>query len=502
MIKKYLNYDKLVKKAKEEHPIQEKLSASYRRCSTFGQITNSLGYQDDEINSYAEEKGYKIIKEYIDGGKTAKYADTRDSFMQIMEDVKNGVEWEYLLVYDDSRFVRNTGDGDTYESFLNEHGIKLVSITEEFGDDPDSKYLKKMKRANNEHYLDALQKVTRDGLMHKARESSHCGGIAPLGYDLKKKKLVINPYEAAIVQRIFNMYENNVSYAKMAEILNNDGCRTKTGNKFGKNSFNSILQQPKYTGLYTYNVREAKGSKGKRNNSREKPIEEHIINPGGVPQIITEAQFDRVKKKMEKRAAGKDEPKTRYHYVLGSKKILKCAKCGALMCGTTQSSHGKKYRTYRCPNHKKGLCETKEIRADRLEKFVIYNLVSAIFENENPAELNKVFNDSVDENIIKEKIEKANTAIKNISKALRKQCSDTLLVQLAELEEEKVGLEERLEKHEAQKIEINQQNISRVKRAVARYLKDSYDLEATNLIKTAVKNIFVSNDGVKMELAV
>lgn len=164
------------------------------------------------------------------------------------------------------------------------------------------------------------------------------------------------------------------------------------------------------------------------------------------------------------------------------------------------TTHGKKYRMYRCPNHKKGLCETKDINADILENFVISNIVDKAFENENLEELSKAINENIDEKVLLRKIDEVNASIRNIGKALKKKCSDTLLEQLEELEEERDGLLGQLEKNEARKIDFDEESLPEVKEIVAEYLKTTDDLEATKFIKANVATILVNNDCVKMEV--
>lgn len=292
-LKKYNAAIKAVEKMNEE---PNKLCAIYVRCSTYKQIRNSLTYQNEEVEEYAIKNGFKIVKKYEEGGKTAAY-DTRKVFQEIMEDVRNGVEWEYLLVYSDSRFVRNQVDGDSYEELLRSYGIKLIGVSEQFDyDNPKDRKVKKIRRFHNELLLDDIADSTFDGLHSKAKKCSHCGGIPPLGYDVVDRKLVINDLEAEAVRQIFNYFENNVSLNKIADNLNKQGFRTKLGGRFNKNSFSSILRNEKYAGLFTWNVRSTKGVKGKRNNHRQKPLEKQVLVPGGTPVIITEEQFETVQK--------------------------------------------------------------------------------------------------------------------------------------------------------------------------------------------------------------
>ena len=500
MLTKLKKYKEAIKSAEKILQEPNKLCAIYTRCSTTPQIRNSLTYQSEEVEEFAIKNGFKIIKRYEEGGRTAKY-DSRKIFQEIMTDVRNGVEWKYLLVYSDSRFVRNQADGYSYEALLRSYGIKIIGVSERFDyDNPKDRKVKKIRRFYNELLLDDISESTFDGLRSKARKAVHCGGLPPLGYDVVDGKLVVNDFEAKAVKQIFDLFENNVSLNKIAEKLNAQGFRTKTHERFNKNSFSSILKNEKYCGLYTWNVKTAKDGRGQRNNHKEKPLEEQIFVPGGCPAIITEEQFETVQKMLEERANGTACSKSRHHYALSSKKLLKCDKCGAFLVGSIMTTHGIKYRMYQCPNHKKGLCETKDINADVLEDFVLSNVVEAAFKEENLEELSKAINDNVDEKILKEKIEDVNRDIKNISKALRKKCSETLLEQLDELEEERDGLCEQLEKNEALKFDFNEESLPAVKDAVFDYLKYSDDLEATKLLKANVSVIVVNNDEVKIEV--
>lgn len=498
-LKKYNDALKATQKMLEE---PNKLCSIYVRCSTPRQIRTSLTYQNEEVEEYAIKNGFKIVKRYEEGGKTAAY-DSRRVFQEIMEDVRNGVEWKYLLVYNDSRFVRNQVDGDSYEALLRSYGIKIIGVSEQFDyDNPKDRKVKKIRRFYNELLLDDISESTFDGLRSQAKKANHCGGLPPLGYDVVNGKLVINAFEAKAVKQIFNLFENNVSLNKIAEKLNEQGFRTKTHERFNKNSFSSILKNEKYAGLFTWNVKTAKDGRGKRNNHKEKALEDQIFVPGGCPAIIEEEQFETVQKMLEERANGTACSKSRHHYALSSKKILKCDKCGAFLVGSMMTTHGQKYRMYQCPNHKKGLCETKDINADILEDFVISNVIESAFKKEDLEELGKAINDNLDEKVLKQKIEDVNHDIKNISKALRKKCSETLLDQLDELEEERNGLVEQLEKSEALKFDFNEESLPAVKDAVFDYLKYSDDLEATKLLKANVSVIVVNNDEVKMEVAV
>jgi len=86
--------------------------------------------------------------------------------------------------------------------------------------------------------------------------------VPPLGYDLNKGQLVVNPKEAEIVRTIFQKYLEFASYHKVAEYLNNKGYKTKEfksrrGKKQGGREFidtyiQRVLKNPVYIGKIQY----------------------------------------------------------------------------------------------------------------------------------------------------------------------------------------------------------------------------------------------------------
>jgi site-specific DNA recombinase len=53
------------------------------------------------------------------------------------------------------------------------------------------------------------------------------GGVAPLGYDVKDKQLIVNPHEANVVREIFDQYLSLGSVAALKQYLDRRKLRTK-----------------------------------------------------------------------------------------------------------------------------------------------------------------------------------------------------------------------------------------------------------------------------------
>ena len=74
------------------------------------------------------------------------------------------------------------------------------------------------------------------------------GGHPPLGYDVRDRKLVLNPAEAALVKHIFVRFLQVGSATKLVQELTIEGHRTKRGKPFDKTVLYKLLRNRTYIG--------------------------------------------------------------------------------------------------------------------------------------------------------------------------------------------------------------------------------------------------------------
>ncbi len=497
MLKKYKQLEAEKKKKK---PKKRKV-VDYCRFSSLNQEHNSIVYQQSTTQKYAETHNMEIVEHFSDEAFSGTNAN-RPGFMSMINEAKNKPVWDAVLVFDMSRFSRNTRDAINYENILNDCGIELISVTELYDNTPAGEYNKAIQTVNNQQYSRSLAFRTRAGMKSKAEEGIWLGGHIPLGYELgPDRKLKICPTEAEIIRKIFDLYEQGNSYQMIADALNEEKYTNRLGMPFTKGSFRDILKSSRYAGTTVWNRRKEKDRNGKRNNSAEKDISEQVILEG-CPAIISEEQFDRVQDMMKERAEGKGDQVLREHYMLGAKKLLRCAECDKFMVGTKQMSHGKKYRVYRCPNHKNGGCPTKDIPADNLEKFVAICTAKAVLKKDDIENINAVCEYGSSARTIRSKLRGNSNAIASLMTALEKCYSDALVDRLARLEVEKKSLEKQLEQAEKPSFVMTEENLRDIRKKMANYLKNSHDPEAGLLLKAAINEIKVNNDGAEIKLNV
>lgn len=482
--------------------------AAYMRYSSNNQDEASIAYQRSAILTYAFNKGYFVSVEYIDEARTGTN-DRREGFQQMISDANEKPDWTKILVYDFSRFARNSKDANNYIADLEDLNIELISVTQEIDNGSgEGMLMRGIINLLNEYYSRNLAKHTHAGLKLKASKAKHCGGTPPLGYDILNDRLVINEHEAEIVRLIFDMYENMFSYSQMAKELNNKGYTNKQKKPFTTNSFFSVLHQEKYIGTYTWNKATRKNNKGKRNNHKQKPISEQVILEDAIPAIISKEQFDRVQQLFTSRRNGTAPTKSRHFYLLSGGGFLKCAYCSSNLIGCISTSHGKKYKYYYCPNHRKKQDEDKcpcvGISAEYIEPFVIRSVVSDIY---NRDDLISIYNNTDEQDKIKtltsqlKGLERSTKSLLNTTKvtydtpAYNDACAE-----LQEISRQKKNINAEIAKLVAAQKTITESDRRKVCIEIIKMLKTTNLLETKKYLKSVISSILVSNEDISVTL--
>ena len=446
----------------------------YSRYSSNMQDDNSLAYQMSAAEEYCRSHHMEIAETYADAAYSGT-TDKRPNFQRMMKDAQNHPAWKKILVYKLSRLFRNARAQADYEAMLKNLGIVCISITESFPDTPLGRHERRVQASHNQLVSEETGEHTFSGQLEKARQGLHCGGRPPLGYRIENQRLVIDDDQAETVRMIFNMYLSGNSYRTIAEHLNAEGRRTQEGSKFSKNSFHSILHQEKYCGVFVWNKATSKADDGSRNSHKQKPETEQVRISEGCPSIIDRDTFDRVQEKMRKRKGGN---RNRYHYMLSSLGVLKCADCGHTLEGRVCTSHkGEKNTVYACPNHHNGdrRCPTKDIRTEYLDEAVARTLVYHRFRKEDLSNVSAMV--SVDDEVIRlqKRRKELRSAITRNMQLLEKSASDVAEARYFENSEELNRVEKKLTSIRNGQPIITKKNIHKIVGDFKYYLKTSDD---------------------------
>ena len=241
----------------------------YGRFSSNNQREESIDAQLRAVEDFARKNSYELVGNYADKAKSGTNSSKRSEFLRMIKDAEWGL-FEVVIVHKLDRFSRDKYDSALYKRKLKQCGVRLISVTEQLDDSPESVILESVIEGMAEYYSKNLARETLKGLKENGYKALHNGGKPPLGYDVNsEKKYIINEREAESVRLIFDMYTTGYSQSEMVNELNERGFKTKLGTIFKSNSIHSILTNEKYTGVYVYN-------KSARKTLLEKEIVMHI----------------------------------------------------------------------------------------------------------------------------------------------------------------------------------------------------------------------------------
>lgn len=479
-------------------------AAAYARYSSDNQREESIDAQLRAISEFTQHNHYTIVKTYTDEALTAT-TDNRPQFMQMIEDAKKGL-FDCVICHKLDRFARNRYDSAVYKKILKDHGVKFISVLENFDDSPESIILESVLEGMAEYYSANLAREVMKGLKENALQCKHTGGKPPFGYDVVNKKYVINESEAVAVRQIFSMVCSGSTIGSIVNWLEANNYRTKYNTKFTSGSINAIIRNEKYKGIYVYGKMKRIHKNGKMKNIAGDDI---LKIENGVPSIIDNDTWNKANEiynSRQHKAGG--QAKAKELYLLSG--LIYCGLCGSSMCGNkVKSGRSKLLRvTYKCNTRKaKKDCSAKDIRKDMIEQIVI-DEVDRLLSEESIDDLIEYFQVKLKE--MSKELPDEIKALKNNLNAIEKRIdslisaimdgvySPTIKERLSAVELEKQDLVNRLKFYEQCNRISNSPDKTFITNLIAkdRGIKNKSPEEQKRIIRTYVKKVIVYPDHV------
>jgi Resolvase, N terminal domain len=113
-------------------------AALYLRVSTARQAEHDVSIPDQKRQgeAYCALRGYQLVETYVEPGASATN-DRRPEFQRMIEaGTSKPTPFDVVIFHSFSRFFRDHFELEFYVRKLAKDGVKLVSITQEMGDDP------------------------------------------------------------------------------------------------------------------------------------------------------------------------------------------------------------------------------------------------------------------------------------------------------------------------------------------------------------------------------
>ncbi len=302
--------------------------AAYCRVSTDKEDQlNSLETQKRFFGEYAERNGHNLVRLYADEGISGTKTKNRKQFLQLMQDAAVH-SFDMLVVKDISRFARNTVDLLQNVRTLKALGIETLFLTANMTVLGQSEFVLTIFGALAQEESANMSKRVKFGKKENAKK----GRVPNLVYGYNKTKgdyfnLTVNRREAEIVRRIYRWYvREGYGAARIANMLNEQGERTKRGCKFSQNGICRILTNEIYIGKIINGKEEVTDFlTGVR---RAKDSEEWMIMDKPELRIVSDEEFERAGKILESRRTAFDMKHERHSNQYLFSTLIKCKDCG------------------------------------------------------------------------------------------------------------------------------------------------------------------------------
>ena len=362
-------------------PPERARAALYLRVSTARQAEHDVSIPDQKRQgeAYCASRGYELVETFIEAGASATN-DRRPEFQRMIEaGTSKPAAFDVVIVHSFSRFFRDHFELEFYVRKLAKNGVRLVSITQEMGDNPMHVMMRQIMALFDEYQSKENAKHVLRAMNENARQGFWNGALPPIGYRIvaaeqrgskTKKKLEIDPLHADTVRLIYRLFlegdgvKGPMGVKAITCYLNERRIFTRDGGRWGLASIHQILTRTTYIGEHRFNKRSFK--------SRERKPESEVAVMA-CPPLIDRETFDSVQARLKAR-----DPRMTPARITSGPTLLTgicfCAKCGgAMTMRTGKGSSGGRYRYYTCSTKArqgKTGCEGSSIPMDRLDQLV------------------------------------------------------------------------------------------------------------------------------------
>lgn len=224
--------------------------AAYCRVSTDkADQLNSLEAQKAFFSEYTQRTGDKLVRLYADEGISGTKIKNRREFLRMMSDAEHGL-FDMVVVKDISRFARNTVDLLQNVRKLKSLGIETHFLTANMTSMGNSEFVLTIFGALAQEESANTSKRVKFGKKMNAEK----GRVPNIVYGYDKTigdyfNLEINKQEADVIRQIYQWYlQEGYGAAKIANMLNERGLKTKRNCNWSQNAVCRILNNEIYTG--------------------------------------------------------------------------------------------------------------------------------------------------------------------------------------------------------------------------------------------------------------
>jgi site-specific DNA recombinase len=309
------------------------------RVSTEDQARGeSPEHHEERARSYAKSKGWQVKELYDLAGQTGKAVMHHPEAKRMMKDIERG-HVTGLVFSKLARLSRNRRELEDFSDFFNKHQADLISLSEAIDTSTaGGRMFFHLLGVFAQWEREEITERVNASVLTRAKLGKSINGHAPYGYRWKDRKLVIQPEEAAVRRKAYELFLQCRRKGQVAQHLNAAGYRTRPGNIWRDTSILRILDESSAKGVYVFNTLRQTG------NWRTETKPENEWGKAECQPIVSEELWNQVNQIIEEQLKSWKRPgKPPVHLFSG----LAYCSCGHKMY---VSANSPKYFCRKCRN--------------------------------------------------------------------------------------------------------------------------------------------------------
>jgi DNA invertase Pin-like site-specific DNA recombinase len=338
-------------------PSQKLRCAVYTRKSSeegLEQEFNSLDAQREACEAYVASQraeGWLLVPDRYDDGGFSGGTLERPALKRLRADIEAG-KVDVVVVYKIDRLSRSLMDFSRLVEVFDQHKVTFVSVTQSFNTTTSMGRLTlNVLLSFAQFEREVIGERIRDKFAASRKRGIWMGGWAPLGYEVRDRKLVVNEVDAKLVRSIFQRFLKTGSATTLARQLIAENVRNKRGKLIDKGILYKMLSNPVYVGV---------------------AVHKGVSYPGEHVGIVDRKIWDKVQARFQqnpRKRAGASRAQTP-----ALLKGIIFGPTGVAMSPTHTRRNGRLYRYYLSQTVLKqgaGDCPVSRVPAAEIEKIVI-----------------------------------------------------------------------------------------------------------------------------------
>lgn len=319
---------------------------------------------------------------YVDRDRSGYTFEQRESYQQMRPRLMLG-DYDILIVKDLSRFSRRNSRGLVELEDLRDAGVRIIAIGDsiDYPTHDDWTNIRLRFLLNEMPVTDSSQKVK--SVIQRRQQDGKWVCSVPYGYVITNHKTMtyeVDEAAAAVVRKIFDLYNDGWGYKRIANYLTDQGiptprmtekarieadgtpCKLKARPEWSIITVSGILQNDFYIGTLRQGKYRRRGINGKDFKQKD---DDHIVFEKHHEAIVDYRTFAYTQEQMKKRTTSAYRGVGKYHNPYSG--FLYCGDCGSPMFAMSRADLAP---AYTCGSyHRRGRksCTAHHTRMDLLD---------------------------------------------------------------------------------------------------------------------------------------